>query len=295
MSKRSIQLLSPVSYRCLLTTKDAAQRVLAIDGSWYMPNSDRNALGEYKESRLPSSRFFDLDGIKDDESAYPHMLPKISAFNEAISKLGIQKTDKLIIYDRVGNFSAPRVAWTFQQFGHEDVQLLNNFPSYLKYSYPLERSQEDVEPSNYKSTEFDSNGVLSFEQFVDIVSHESKRADYNILDARSLDRFTGDAPEPRPGLPSGHAPGAKSLPFTKVLNEDNLFLKEPQLSEVFQSIGFDAEKPTIVMCGTGVTACILKAALDSIKLNKAGIQVYDGSWTEYAQRAGPELIVKGKE
>lgn len=295
MSKRAIQLLSPVSYRCLLTTQQSSKRVIAIDGSWYMPNSDRNALAEFEQERLPNSRFFDVDGIKDSNSPYPHMLPTLADFNKAIKSLGIQKDDKLVIYDRVGNFSAPRVAWTFQVFGHDDVQLLNNYPSYLQYSYPLERSNVEITPSNYESTEFDSNGVLSFDQFVEIVSDGSKRNQYNILDARSYERFTGEAPEPRPGLPSGHAPGAKSLPFTKVLDENNLFLKEPQLIEVLQSIKFEPEKPTIVMCGTGVTACILKTALDSIGYNKKGIQVYDGSWTEYAQRAGPDLIVKGTE
>lgn len=298
MSKRAIQLLTPLAYRGMVSTARADSRIVAVDGSWYMPNNPRDPVAEFKTERLPNSRFFDVDGIKDPQSSYPHMLPSLSDFNAAVSKLGIQKTDKLVIYDKVGNFSSPRVAWTFQTFGHENVFLLNNYPKYLECAYPLEHSAETAESHNssqYESTEFDKNAVLSFEQVVDIVSTKSKRDQYTILDARSFGRFTGDDPEPRPGLSSGHAPGAKSLPFSKVLDDNNVFLDQSQMIEVLKNAGVEPEKPVIVMCGTGVTACILKAAIDSVGFNKGGVQVYDGSWTEYAQRAGSDLIVKGND
>jgi 3-mercaptopyruvate sulfurtransferase SseA len=37
-----------------------------------------------------------------------------------------------------------------------------------------------------------------------------------VIDARPAGRFAGVDPEPRPGLPSGHMPGAKSVPFMQV-------------------------------------------------------------------------------
>ncbi|KAH3678378.1 hypothetical protein WICMUC_001395 [Wickerhamomyces mucosus] len=293
MSKRAIKLLSPLSYRGLLSARSDA-RVIPIDGSWYMPNNPKDAVRDFKTERLPNSKYFNLDAVKDNKSSYPHMLPSLKQFNEAASVLGLRKDDKLIIYDRVGNFSAPRVAWTFQTFGHDNVYLLNNYPLYQTYSYPTEtRPLENISPTTYESEEFDSNAVLSFEEIIQIVSNPDTRSNYNILDARSYDRFTGESPEPRPGLPSGHALGAKSLPFSKVLDSNNVFLPPQQIKEIVKSLELDIEKPTIVMCGTGVTACILKTALDSIDFNKKGIQVYDGSWTEYSQRADPELIVKG--
>lgn len=297
MSYRAIQLITPVAYRALLSSSRPGARILALDGSWYMPTNPRDAFAEYKAERLSNARFFDVDGIKDKKSQYPHMLPSVKEFNAAMSQLGIHKNDKLVVYDKVGNFSAPRVAWTLQTFGHENVFLLNNFPLYQKYAYPLDTSAGSLEyePSNYESSDLDSNAVLSFEQYVDIVSNEQVRKGYTILDARSYDRYTGKEPEPRPGLPSGHAPGTKCLPFTRVLDEDKSFLSKEKLVELFEEVGVDPEKPIIVSCGTGVTACVLKAALDAAGYNKKGIQVYDGSWTEYAQRAGPELIIKGAE
>lgn len=278
----------------MLSAARSGPRIIPIDGSWYMPNSPRNPLAEFEKLRLQDARLFDLDSVKDPASPYPHMLPSLGDFNKAMGKLGIEKDDRLLVYDRVGNFSAPRVAWTLQTFGHDNVYLLDNFPRYQACAYPLERFNQTSAPeTQYESSDFDSNAVLSFDQFVDIVSQRSRGQGYTVLDARSSGRFSGQEPEPRVGLSSGHAPGALNLPFSQVLTQENTFLRKDELVKIFEGLGLDAEKPTVVMCGTGVTACILKAALDKAGFNKGGVQVYDGSWTEYAQRAGPELIVKG--
>lgn len=41
----------------------------------------------------------------------PHMLPSEEAFAAAVSSLGIQNRDGLIVYDGKGIFSAARVWW----------------------------------------------------------------------------------------------------------------------------------------------------------------------------------------
>ena len=41
-----------------------------------------------------------------------------------------------------------------------------------------------------------------------------------VIDARSPGRFQGTAPEPRRGLPSGHIPAARNVPFSEVLSSD---------------------------------------------------------------------------
>ena len=50
-----------------------------------------------------------------------------------------------------------------------------------------------------------------------------------VLDARAHPRFTGEAPEPRPGLPSGHIPGSKSLPFSELVKDGKL-LEDAEVS-----------------------------------------------------------------
>lgn len=41
-----------------------------------------------------------------------------------------------------------------------------------------------------------------------------------LVDARSPGRFEGTAPEPRPGMPSGHVPGSVNVPFPVLLTKD---------------------------------------------------------------------------
>ena len=41
----------------------------------------------------------------------PHMLPSEEAFAAAVSALGIQNKDDLVVYDGKGLFSAARVWW----------------------------------------------------------------------------------------------------------------------------------------------------------------------------------------
>lgn len=295
MSKTSINILSPSRFSQLIKT--ATSKVVPIDGSWYMPHMSRDPKEEFSKARLPNARFFDVDGISDKDSKYPHMLPTLGYFNQSMSQLGLNKDDHVVIYDGFGNFSAPRVAWTFQVMGHKNVHLLDNFPLYEKEGLPIETGAPANFPkTEYESTKMDDDAVISFDEYFKLLNDKEELSKCVLLDARSLDRFSGAAPEPRPGLPSGHAPGAKSLAFTNVINpETKTFKTKEELLEVFKQVGITGDKRVIVSCGTGVTACILKLALDIAGITDlAGVKVYDGSWTEYASRVSPDMIAKGE-
>jgi thiosulfate/3-mercaptopyruvate sulfurtransferase len=107
-----------------------------------------------------------------------------------------------------------------------------------------------------------------------------------MVDARAADRFRGEAPEPRPGLASGHIPHSKNLPFGQVVQEGALKDKDAIL-QAFENAGIDPTKPVATTCGSGVTAAILSIALAEIGLPAAAL--YDGSWSEWG--ADPSLPV----
>ena len=113
-----------------------------------------------------------------------------------------------------------------------------------------------------------------------------------IVDARSADRFAGKAPEPRPGLRSGHMPRAFNVPYDRLLENGRLASRE-RVDAAFTSAGVDLDKPIITSCGSGVTAAILTFALDSIGKEPKGL--YDGSWAEWgvaARSAGRARQIK---
>lgn len=224
------------------------------------------------------------------------------------------------MYDLIGNFSAPRMAWMFEIFHKGSTFLLDTFPEYLssvgekaafdtkEYKSMDEYLKETVSISNqnpvFAAPEMDASRVILFEELQSIVTNKAELENYILLDARSFGRFSGKDPEPRPGLSSGHVPGAVSLPFPEVLESSeggfNRFKSPEELLEIFAKRGVTKqsveEKQVIVMCGTGVSACVLERALRVAGLADGGsasklVKVYDGSWTEWAMRAPKELVV----
>ncbi|KAI5949447.1 hypothetical protein KGF57_004657 [Candida theae] len=341
-SSKFISIIKPTAFRTLLqaTKASSANRTIPIDATWFMPNNPRNARAEFDQDQTlkhmaassthTQPKFFDLDKWARD-SPYPHMLPTQSIMNEAFEELGIHESDNLVVFDRVGNFSSPRVAFTLKLAGHGKVYLLDNYPNYLKSDASHQEKQTgegavngggsvaNAAPSDTTGTAIDgevneAHSPHSYEEIYDrevieyeeLVTHIANNdiTNYLILDARSADRFTGAAPEPRPGLSSGHIPTAKNLPFTKLLNADanNEYKTKEEIESVLSNeLGIDLAKlgqegyypgGIIVMCGTGVTACIVKLALENIVKVNVPVKLYDGSWTEWAMRAPEKYIVK---
>ncbi|KAK4545494.1 hypothetical protein LTR36_002844 [Oleoguttula mirabilis] len=282
-----------------------APKTVPICGSWFLPNDPQKRQGYqvFKQGHIPNARFFDLDKVADTSSPYPHMLPSPEVFKEAMSGLGVSKDDTLVVYDtaELGIFSAPRVAWTLKVFGHPAVHILNNFKLWVEQGYPTEEGeQKDVGKTDYPLPELDQSKVIAFDDMKEIAKDANKegREGVQILDARSKGRWEGTDPEPRPGLPSGHMPGSTSVPVPDLLDpETKAFLSPEELRRVFEQKGVDPTKSVISSCGTGVTATVIDAALTVAGYDDGSRKVYDGSWTEWAQRVQPSdnLILKAKE
>lgn len=267
--------------------------------SWFLPNSPHTGQAVYAASRIPNARFFDLDAVKDPSSPYPHMLSSASDFASAMGKLGIKKTDTVVVYDskELGLFSAPRVAWMLKGFGHEHVHILDNFKVWCEQGYPVEegepqplKAEDEVEYGNA----VEPSNVAGYDEMVE--GAKSRFDGTTVLDARPKGRFTGEAPEPRPGLSSGHMPGSVSLPFVDVLDPiTKQMLPKEELRKIFKERGVEDGKPVITSCGTGVTAAVLDTALEVAGYGERQRKLFDGSWSMYAALASEEqgLIEKG--
>ncbi|KAI8369137.1 Rhodanese-like domain-containing protein, partial [Choanephora cucurbitarum] len=276
--------------------KESLSSVKVLDGSWHMPNTNRDPLQEFTDKRITGSQFFGIDSIKDTTSDLPHMLPLPELFAEAvgmlcIGKMGIGRDDHVVVYDTVGVFSACRVYWTFKAFGHDSVSVLNGgLPLWEKAGGPVETgSPKPVEPKDYPVPELKADLIRSYENVLANARriHEGQTG-AQVLDARPYARFTGEAPEPRAGLSSGHMPGSISVAFDEVV-DNGVMLSDEKLRQVFNSKQVDLNKEIVTSCGSGITASILYLALERVGARR--LAVYDGSWTEYAGMKD-SLIVK---
>lgn len=111
------------------------------------------------------------------------------------------------------------------------------------------------------------------------VAHSAKLGEAVIVDARAADRFAGDAPEPRPGLRSGHIPGSRNVPSSTLVNANGTLKPVAELTALFKAAGVDLAKPIITSCGSGITAAILSLALE--RIGHKNHSLYDGSWAEW--------------
>lgn len=300
------KLITPKAF-VELAQKETSRRVIPVDSTWYLPTLNRNGKQEFLTlDRIPNSVFFDIDAVKDVNSPYPHMVPDLATFNQSMSELGLQRNDVLVVYDRIGNFSAPRCAWTLAVFGHPSVYLLNNYNLYKKLGYPVENDKRtkwsELGPTEYKSDiDLSAQKVIGYDEMLQLVTSGELSKRFNVFDARTVGRFDGSAPEPRPEMSSGHIKGTQPLPFGELLEQDSgAFPESPELmkkrfDEALAKLkdNYNPSLPTIAMCGTGVTACIVMAGLEHAGIRD--VKLYDGSWTEWVMRSDPKLITKGRD
>lgn len=249
--------------------------VVVLDASWFLPGTERNAMAEWQQKRIPGARFFDFDKqIADPDSHLPHMLPSPALFAEEVGKLGITPDSIVVVYDTHGIFSSPRVWWMFRAMGHQSVAVLDGgLPVWEQAGYALQTCPpEYAKPAEYLAV-FQPQWVIDADSLHARLSDTSTQ----VFDARPAARFYALQPEPRAGIRSGHMPNAKSLPFSQLL-ENGQFLPKEQLMKRFDAL-CEPEQHLIFSCGSGVTACIL--ALGAELSGRKKLTVYDGSWSEW--------------
>ena len=248
-----------------------------IDASWHMPTSARKGDAEYREAHIPGTVFFNIDEIADKSIDLPHMLPKSADFARAMGELGLGDGMKFVIYDSLGLFAAARVWWTLRAYGAKDVFILEGgLPKWTREGRPLEAGEAKPKPAIF-TPKLDPTQVAGVAEVRAALANPGVQ----VVDARPADRFEGRSPEPRPGLKSGHMPGALNLPFGEVLEHGQLKPKEA-LVATLAAHGVDLSKPALTTCGSGVSAAIIALAIEEAGGSIAGL--YDGSWSEWGGR-----------
>lgn len=268
---------SPLIDAATLHARLGAPDLVLLDASAALPGEAFDPQAAFEAAHLPGARFFDGEHFADPDTDLPHMVPTPGRFARLAGGLGIGDASDIVVYDGRAPFSAPRAWWLFRLHGHARVRVLDGgLPAWRAAGYPLETGPAAA-PAPQRFTPRLRTALLAG---LGDVEHLAAAGDGLLLDARSAARFDGTAPEPRPGIRSGHIPGSENLPFGRMYEPDGRMKSPAALRAEFAGVGVDGSLPVTVSCGTGVTAAHLALGLAVAGFDDAAL--YDGSWTEWA-------------
>ncbi len=261
-----------VSAEWLAASMGSADLVV-LDASTHLPGVPRDARAEYAARHIPGARFFDIGALSDPAAASPHMLPSPEQFGAAMEALGVGIDDRIIVYDDSAIRTSARAWFMLRHFGAQRVAILDGgLPCWVAEGHEVTSHPPPARPARFPAIVRRPDAVVSKSQLLQGVG-------MTIADARSAERFKGLAPEPRPGLASGHLPSSRNLPLGNLYDEDGRFRAPGELARAFEEAGIDPQRPFVATCGSGVTAnsLIFAARL----LGNRDTRLYDGSWSEW--------------
>jgi thiosulfate/3-mercaptopyruvate sulfurtransferase len=217
------------------------------DVRWFLGEPGRGQQ-EYAGGHIPGAIFVDLDK---DLAAPPgdgrHPLPDPTAFADRMGALGFGDEHTIVIHDAAAGQYGARMWWMLDRLGHKSVLMLDGgIASWRAADGPwtAERSSP-VRATMTLATDW--HGTMDREQVAD------SKDTIDLVDVRAAERYSGDV-EPMERI-AGHIPGARSRPCGSMMTEDGPMLSADEILPLIRGEGERAEKPMVISCGSGVTAC----------------------------------------
>lgn len=243
----------------------------------------------YREGHIPNAVYAHLDrhlSAPVSATTGRHPLPDPDAFAATLSAWGVSTATQVVAYDADTGAYAARLWWLLRWVGHRAAAVLDGgYKAWLAAGLPT-----TTEITTRTATRFHAHPDRSAWLDAHEVAQRVRQSDWRLLDARAPERYAGEV-EPIDTV-AGHVPGARNHPFAANLGSEGRLLPAAELrTRLERSQNGVADEQTIMMCGSGVTACHLLLAMEAA--GKPGARLYAGSWSEWI-RDPSRGIVKGR-
>jgi len=212
-------------------------------------------------------------------------------FQQLVRESGISKDTTVVFYGDNNNWFAAYALWEFRYYRHpeEQLKLMNGGrKKWIQENRDLVTEVPEYPETDYVA-KFPDDNVRAHK---DLILDSLDRPQFNLVDVRSPQEFTGEVIAP-PGMNEtaqrgGHIPGAVDIPWASAVNDDGTFKSYEELQEIYADAGVDPDKETIAYCRIGErsshTWFVLKYLLGYDKVRN-----YDGSWTEWGNLVGAPI------
>lgn len=279
---------------------EAPELATGLDDRGYA-NTERLVTTQWIEDNLDNDRVLLLDVRKEEQYAEGHipgairvtpneafqqeingvagLIPPASHVAGVLSSVGAKPDTTIVIYDQRASLWASRGLWVLDVYGHEDVRILDgDFPLWESEGREVSTATPSVSSSDYEFSGTPNNDIIaSWDDIIASIEDPSVL----VCDARSAEEYAGRDIRAERG---GHIPESVNVDWVRAIDEDGRFLPAAELRGIYQGEGVEAEGTVYTLCQTAVRATHSWFVLSDL-LGYPDVKVYDGSWTEYGNRA----------
>ena len=240
----------------------------------------------YSTGHLPNA--VHIDWVQDLNDAIRRDYLNSDEFAVLLGKNGIGNDTTVVFYGDKHNWWATYAFWVFQLFGHENCKVMDG--GRAKWSAEG-REMTKVVPffpaTHYTPRQRADYKIRAFrDQVLDHV-----RANQPLVDVRSPQEYRGELLH-MPGSPQegalrgGHIKGARSVPWSRAVNEDSTFKSADDLRTIYETEqGLNPRDSVIAYCRIGERSSHTWFVLTHL-LGYPSVRNYDGSWTEWGNLVG---------
>lgn len=233
---------------------------------------------DYNAGHIPGARFFPYDALSRQRDGLMLELPPAETLDSLFESLGVTDESRLVLYWGKDWYSATtRVFLTLDYLGLGDrTSILDGgLVGWQSSGAPVTTEVPRV-----------VRGSLTVHPRPDVVvDAKTVRAAIGdahtaIVDARDPRFYTGESE----GMYAreGHVPGARSVPFKALIDENGAFKSREQLERILDAAGATAGKRIVAYCHIGQQATMVYFAG---RLLGRDVHLYDGSWDEWSRKS----------
>ena len=279
---------------------EAPELATGLDDRGYA-NTERLVTTQWIEDNLDNDRVLLLDVRKEEQYAEGHipgavrvtpneafqqtidgvagLIPPAAHVAGVLSSVGAKPDTTIVIYDQRASLWASRGLWVLDVYGHDDVRILDgDFPLWESEGREVSTATPSVSTSDYEFSGTPNNDIIaSWDDIIASIEDPSVL----VCDARSAEEYAGRDIRAERG---GHIPESVNVDWVRAIGEDGRFLSAAELRGVYQGEGVEANGTVYTLCQTAVRATHSWFVLSDL-LGYPDVKVYDGSWTEYGNRA----------
>lgn len=202
-------------------------------------------------------------------------------YREIFNILGIKEDTEVLVYGftmpNQGFGDEARVVYTFNYARFDNVKIIDggfDKVEQLGFNKNYNPETDRIDVSNIVREEAQDNKKAIFtDELLSLVNS----ADVQIIDTRLEAEYNGRVIYGE--NKAGHIPGAISIPFNSLVDEDGFIKSRAALEQYFASKGLDKNKLQITYCTTGVRASYVAVILEELGYK---VRNYEPSFARYA-------------